>query len=270
MQTLEDEPKTRQQLEQEVAVLTEQLSEAERQRDEFLAMLAHELRNPLAPLRNGLYILGLPEVSPETAARSRAAMERQLRHLIRLVDDLLDASRITSGKIQLRREPLDLTAVAARAADTARPLFAEHGLRFDVELPDRPLLLDADPVRLDQVLANLLQNAAKFTPPGGRVRLAVEGDRTGAVVRVTDSGIGVAPELLPAIFEPFVQADREIDRAQGGLGLGLTLVRRLVEMHGGRVSAASEGPGTGCELVVWLPLRSPAAAAHLPKSAGTA
>jgi signal transduction histidine kinase len=267
MEIQEDERRQRRRLEREVAALHEQLNEAERQRDEFLGMLAHELRNPLAPLRNGLTILGLPGVSPETAARSRAAMERQLRHLIRLVDDLLEASRITSGKIQLRREPLDLAAVAARAAESARPLFAEHDLRFDVDLPGRPLVLSADPERLAQILANLLENAAKFTPPGGHVQLVVEPLDGQAVVRVIDSGIGVPTEILPAIFDPFVQASRAIDRPLGGLGLGLTLVRRLVEMHGGEVSATSRGPGTGCELRILLPL-SGSGGAHLPAPAG--
>lgn len=230
------------------------LRESERRKDEFLAMLAHELRNPLAPVRNALHILKMPEAGVAAVRQARDMMERQVQHLVRLVDDLLDVSRIMRGKIELRKETVDLAAVVGRAVETAQPALDAAGHELSLTLPARPVLLEADVVRLAQVFANLLNNAAKYTEPAGRVWLEAERDGPGAVlVRVRDTGIGITPDLLPHIFEPFVQADRSLARSQGGLGIGLTLVKKLVEMHGGTVTAASAGPGRGSEFGVWLP-----------------
>ncbi|HSN88902.1 MAG TPA: ATP-binding protein [Thermoanaerobaculia bacterium] len=255
----------RRNLERELSRRAERLAEADRRKDEFLAMLAHELRNPLAPIRNALHILGVPDVDPAMARRARETMERQIRHMVRLVDDLLDVSRITRGKVQLRQEKVDLAAAAARAGEAVRHLAEDHGCELIVKVPSTPVLVEADPVRLDQVLWNLLNNAAKFTEPGGRIWLEVEAAGGQAIVRVRDTGVGIPPDLLPNIFEPFVQGNSGLDRAQGGLGIGLTLVRSLVEMHGGRVAASSEGSGRGTELEAFLPQ---VARAELPAPLG--
>jgi signal transduction histidine kinase len=249
---------------------TEQLADADRRKDEFLAMLAHELRNPLAPLRNGLELLALPRQDPEASARTRGLMNRQLGHLVRLVDDLLDVSRITSGKIVLRREPLALADVVATALDLSRPQIEAHGHTLTAALPPEPVLLFADATRLPQVLANLLDNAAKYTDEGGHVSLTAEraGDRL--VLRVRDSGIGMTPEVMAHAFDLFAQATRSLDRAQSGLGVGLTLVRRLVELHGGTVSAHSDGLGRGSEFTVHLPIEPGGVAAAAAASAGRA
>lgn len=240
-------------LERELSRRAERLAEADRRKDEFLAMLAHELRNPLAPIRNALHILGVPDIDPAMARRARETMERQIRHMVRLVDDLLDVSRITRGKVQIRQEEVDLAAAAARAGEAVRHLVEDNGCELIVKVPSTPVLVEADPVRLDQVFWNLLNNAAKFTEPGGRIWLEVEAADGQAIVRVRDTGVGIPPDLLPNIFEPFVQGDSGLDRAQGGLGIGLTLVRSLVEMHGGRVAASSEGSGRGTEFEAFLP-----------------
>lgn len=234
--------------------LYQALRDADRRKDEFLATLAHELRNPLAPIRNSLQVLKMPGVDAGTAGRSRDMMERQVHHLVRLVDDLLDVSRVMRGKIELRRERVDLATVVGRAVETAQPLVDGQGHRLSVSLPPEPLSLDADPVRLAQVVGNLLTNAAKYTEPGGRIE--VNAGRAGdtAVLRVRDTGIGIATAMLPRIFELFVQADHAATKAQGGLGIGLTLVRNLVEMHGGTVEARSDGLGRGSEFVIRLPL----------------
>jgi PAS domain S-box-containing protein len=245
----------RRKLELELSLRAAHLAEADRRKDEFLAMLAHELRNPLAPIRNALHLLGVPGVSPAALQRVREMMERQVRHMVRLVDDLLDVSRITRGKVQLRPEPLEVSTLIERVSEEARPIMDGKGHAFSVLLPAEPLVLDGDPTRLDQVLLNLLQNAAKFTGPGGRIELAASRDGDGVRISVRDTGIGIEPELLPRIFEPFMQADHSLDRSQGGLGVGLTLARSLVEMHGGTLTASSEGPGRGSEFVVWLPIR---------------
>jgi signal transduction histidine kinase len=229
----------------------ELLREQDRRKDEFLAMLAHELRNPLAPIRNAVAIINL---SPDRATRDQARemIERQMNHLVRLVDDLLDVSRITRGKIELRREAVDVADVLRSAVETARPLIDAGGHELAVELPEGPLRLRADPVRLAQVFGNLLNNAAKFTDRG---HITVSARREGgdAVVRVRDDGVGIPAELLPHIFEPFTQADRSLERSGGGLGIGLALARRLVEMHGGTIGAASGGAGRGTEVTVRLP-----------------
>jgi PAS domain S-box-containing protein len=241
-----------------VTDLTEQkehqcLQEVNRRKDEFLAMLAHELRNPLAPIRNALYLMkqGGPEVG--AAEEVRAMMDRQVEHLARLIDDLMDVSRIATGKVELRREPVDLAAVVRRAVETSRPLMSHKGHELTVRLPPDPIRLDADPTRLEQVIDNLLTNAAKYSDPGGRIDLSVRREGDAAVLTFRDTGIGIAAEKLPHIFGLFVQAERRMDRSQGGLGVGLSLVRSLVEMHGGSVTATSEGLGRGSEFVVRLP-----------------
>ncbi len=231
----------------------EQLREADRRKDEFLAMLAHELRNPMAPILNALHLLREQNAGP-TAEEAREVAERQVRHLARLVDDLLDVSRISSGKIQLRTSRLDLVRSVARAVESVRSTIVHRDQELSVSLPDEPILLEADEARLEQVLSNLLNNASKYTEPAGRIAIEAGRDREWAVVRVRDNGVGIAPELLPHVFDLFRQGDRSLDRSQGGLGIGLTLVRRLVELHGGNVSASSDGVGQGSEFVVRLPL----------------
>ena len=231
----------------------EALREADRRKDEFLAMLAHELRNPLAPIRNALQILKIPGADAAVVGRARETMERQVEYMVRLVDDLLDVSRIMRGKIELRREPVELATVVARAVETSRPAIDAEGHELTVSLTPEALWLDGDLVRLAQVVGNLLHNAAKYTERGGKIWLAGERQGDKAVLRVRDTGIGIAPDMLPKIFEMFVQADRRTRNAQGGMGIGLTLVRSLVKMHGGVVEAYSEGPGKGSEFVVMLP-----------------
>ncbi|MBX6313005.1 MAG: response regulator, partial [Isosphaeraceae bacterium] len=241
------------------ARLYREIREADRRKGEFLAMLAHELRNPLAPILNALHIMRLPDVDPEEVNRARDIAERQVRHLARLVDDLLDVSRINSGKIELRKGLTDLREVISRAVEVARPLIEARHHEFSVSLPEDPLPLEADTARLEQILSNLLNNAAKYTEPGGQITLVAERDGGDAVVRIRDTGIGIDPELLPHVFDMFTQADRSLDRSQGGLGIGLTLVRRLVELHGGSVTATSDGLGRGSEFIVRLPALAPGA-----------
>ncbi len=231
----------------------EALREADRRKDEFLAMLSHELRNPLAPIRNGLQVLRAGGLAPAAAA-TLEMMDRQLHHLVRLVDELLDVARLTQGTIRLHKGPVELAEAVARAVEAARPLVEARRHELTVALPPRPLPLEADLPRLAQVFANLLDNAARFTPEGGRLALTAAAEGNEAVVRVRDDGIGIRPEMLPRVFELFAQADQSLDRSSGGLGVGLTLVRSLVEMHGGTVEAHSDGPGTGSEFVVRLPL----------------
>ena len=237
------------------ALLYEKVCEADARKNEFLAMLAHELRNPMAPIRNAVAILRSPDLAAGQRGWGLDVVERQVQQLVRLVDDLLDVSRITSGKIQLKVQPVPVAEVVAAAVETSRPLIEalRHDLMLDVTA--EPLWVRGDFARLTQVLANLLNNAAKYTEPGGRIVLALERCGDDAVVRVTDTGIGIRPESLATIFELFAQVDRTLDRAQGGLGVGLTLVQRLVELHGGNVQASSTGPGQGAEFVVRLPLQ---------------
>jgi signal transduction histidine kinase/CheY-like chemotaxis protein len=238
--------------------LTESLQQSDRHKDEFLAMLAHELRNPLAPIRNGLAILEATGGAGPNAAGVRAMMERQVTHMVRLVDDLLDVSRILRGRIELRPEALDLAEVLARAAETARP--AIDAQRHELTIAVEPgFCVEGDAVRLAQVFANLLNNAAKYTAPGGRVAVTARAEGGRVAVSIRDTGEGIPAELLPKVFDLFTQAQRTLDRSQGGLGLGLTLVRRLVAMHGGSVEAASDGPGRGSEFTVRLPLLAPRA-----------
>ena len=232
----------------------ELLREADRRKDEFLAILAHELRNPLAPIRNSLHILRLTATHDPTAVRVGEIMERQVDHLVRLVDDLLEVSRITRGKIELRKELADIAAIVRSAVETSRPLIDAAGHQLRVSGPEEPLAVEGDPVRLAQVLANLLNNAAKYTEDEGEIWLTVCRDTDHVRISVRDTGMGIAPDVLPRVFDLFMQVDRDTDRSQGGMGIGLALVKSLVEMHGGSVHAHSEGRGRGSEFTVRLPL----------------
>jgi PAS domain S-box-containing protein len=246
------------------ARLYSELRDADRRKDEFLAMLAHELRNPLAPIRNALQVMKMAGASGRDFDRARQITERQLQHMVRLVDDLLDVSRIMRGRIELRKETVDLAQVIAHAVETAHPILDSQGQELILSIPPGPLWLEADPTRLAQVISNLLHNAAKFSERPRRVWLSAElaGDDKGrpeAVLRVKDEGAGIAPQLLPHLFDLFVQGDRSPERAQGGLGIGLTVVRKVIELHGGTVTAHSEGSGKGSEFVVRLPVDEQAA-----------
>jgi signal transduction histidine kinase/ActR/RegA family two-component response regulator len=236
---------------------------ADRRKDEFLATLAHELRNPLAPIRTGLQALARPGGEGAAGTVIRAIMERQLSQMVRLIDDLLDVSRISSGKVVLQRTRVDLRAIAELAIEASQPFIAAGQHDFRADLPDRPVWVDGDESRLSQVIINLLNNAAKYTAEGGRVRLSLSSDHERALVRVQDNGVGIPPEMLDEIFDMFTQVNRTLDRSQGGLGIGLSLVRRLTEMHGGEVTADSQGLGDGSTFTVRLPLmdaaQSPAA-----------
>ncbi len=231
-----------------------ELAETDARKNEFLAVLGHELRNPLAPIRNALRIMKHRGPDDPDHSWARDVVEHQLTQLKQLVDDLLEVSRVNSGKVRLDREPVDVATIVAFAVETSRPTIDSHRHRLSIALPPKPVIVEADPNRLAQVLTNLLNNAAKYTEDGGQIRLAVarEGDRV--VLRVRDNGVGIPPEMLPRIFELFAQADQALDRSQGGLGLGLTLVRSLVELHGGSVEAHSEGTGRGSEFIVRLPV----------------
>ncbi|HYB99188.1 MAG TPA: response regulator [Candidatus Limnocylindrales bacterium] len=233
--------------------MAEQLRLADRRKDEFLALLAHELRNPLAPVRNAVAIMRMKETDDPDLLWCRDVIERQANQLTRLVDDLLDVSRITQGKIKLRLEPLDLAAVVGSAVEMSRPVIDALKHEISVRIPDHPIPLEGDSARLTQVIANLLNNAAKYQNENGRIELKVEVRDRMAIITVRDWGIGIAPEMMPQVFELFTQGERGLDRAQGGLGIGLSLVKNLVEMHGGRVSVVSEGSGRGSTFTVWLP-----------------
>lgn len=228
--------------------------EANRLKDEFLAMLAHELRNPLAPILNAVELMRLQGLPDPGLEQARDVIERQTQHLSRLVDDLLDVSRITRGKIELRKTDVDLADVVADAVTASQHHIQKRNHQLEVSLPSEPLYVEADPTRLSQVMTNLLKNAAKFTEPGGRIELTATCEGNSAVIAIRDTGIGIAPQLLPRIFDLFVQADHSLARVQGGLGIGLTLVRTLVELHGGSVTAHSSGLGQGSEFIVRLPL----------------
>jgi signal transduction histidine kinase len=269
-------------LESELRQRAQELAEADEQKDQFLAMLAHELRNPLAPIRNATYLLKQLGPAETRLERAREIIDRQVGYLARQLDDLLDVSRITRGRIELRPERLDLVRLVRDVVEDTRGVIAEAGLTLTLELPEEPIWLAGDPTRLAQIVGNLLGNAAKFTPPGGAVgvqafrRSGVQDQTTlplnaeYAVVTVTDTGIGIEPEMLPRVFETFAQADRTLDRSRGGLGLGLALVKGLVELHGGQVGARSAGTGHGAEFTVLLPLASvPAVAEESPRRFGS-
>jgi signal transduction histidine kinase len=231
----------------------EALRIANRRKDEFLAMLAHELRNPLAPMRNALEMLKRPGAETPAAKDAREMMERQLRQMVRLVDDLLDVSRITTGKLALHTQIVPLQNVIESAIDTSRPLIDRRRHVLTRAVPSEPLLVDADPTRLAQVFSNLLNNAANYTNEGGRIELRVESDALEIIVAIRDNGIGIASDMLGTVFRMFAQADASLERVQGGLGVGLTLARHLVELHHGSIEAKSEGVGRGSEFVVRLP-----------------
>ena len=235
------------------ARLYEQLRAEDRRKDEFLATLAHELRNPLAPIRTGLALLRMSR-DEDALEKTRQIMERQLGHMVRLVDDLLDLSRVTRGRVQLERERVDLWSIVGAALETSRPALDAAGLQLVVRLPPEPVVLDADRTRLAQVLSNLLNNAAKFTETGGSVEIDAIQEGASVLVRVTDTGVGIPRDMLGHVFEMFAQVGGSVARSQGGLGIGLTLVKRLVELHGGQVWAESDGPGEGSSFVLRLPV----------------
>jgi PAS domain S-box-containing protein len=240
-------------------IQAEALSDLHRRKDEFLAMLSHELRNPLAPIMNAVQLLRSQQGNESSMQQhARTIIERQVGQLAHLVDDLLEVSRVTTGRIHLQQELLDLRAVVERAVETVRPLIGRHQHILTVRLPPEPVWLNGDALRLEQVVVNLLNNAAKYSQDKGAIWLGLQQDRDEAVLRVRDAGVGIAPEVLPRIFDLFTQAERSLDRSQGGLGIGLTLVRQLTNLHGGRVEASSV-LGQGSEFVVRLPVvRTPA------------
>ncbi|HZU34709.1 MAG TPA: ATP-binding protein, partial [Gemmataceae bacterium] len=243
----------------------EALRQADRRKDEFLAILAHELRNPLAPLRNAIDFLRRKGTADPAVHWAHDVVERQVQHLTRLVDDLLDVSRFNRGKINLQMEPVALAAVVAHAVEISRPLIDARKHALEISLPEAALHVEGDLTRLAQALSNLLINAAKYTDEGGRLNLSVETSGSEVALRVQDTGIGIPAHMLPHIFEMFTQVPGTIRRSGGGLGLGLTLVRQLVEMHGGRVEAHSKGPGCGSEFVIYLPLVRPASPPQAPE-----
>ncbi len=243
----------RKQSEEALRRLAADLSDSDRRKDEFLATLAHELRNPLAPIRNGLQVLELTNNCGEEAEQTRKMMERQLAQMIRLVDDLMDVSRISTGKVELQKKSLHLSEVINSAVETSRSLLEQMRHELTITLPEFPIVVEADFTRLAQVFLNLLNNAAKYSEPGSQIRITVERQASEVVVLVQDTGVGIASDQLPRIFDMFSQVDRSLEKSQGGLGIGLSLVRRLVELHGGSVEAKSEGFGKGSEFVVRLP-----------------
>ncbi|CAN7226735.1 ATP-binding protein [Pseudoduganella sp. LjRoot289] len=261
-QTLEHEMTVRQGAERALLL-------ADRRKDEFLATLAHELRNPLAPIRTGLDILRISVEDRAAGDKARAIMERQLKQMVRLVDDLLDVSRINTGKLAIQREQVELHAVVGDALELVRPYVAALGHSLAVELPTAPVYLDGDATRLAQVLSNLLNNAAKYTDRGGELSLRAALEDGQLRIRVRDNGIGIAPDMLGAIFEMFVQADTSLERSTAGLGVGLSLAKKLAELHGGGITAASGGPGLGSEFTVSLPVvAAPAAPQAVPAGTG--
>lgn len=253
----EAEIRKRRELEEQLKNRATELLRADRSKDDFLATLAHELRNPLAPICNALHLLKVAGNNGSDSQWARDMIERQVRQMVRLVDDLLDISRIARGKLQVRKGPVQLGPLIASAVEISRPLLEQRRHQLTVTLPTEPVWLEADESRLIQVVVNLLNNAAKYTEDGGRITLTGQCEGSGLVLRIRDTGVGISPEMLPRIFERFVQVERSLNRSHGGLGIGLTLVRTLVEIHGGKVEAHSEGPGQGSEFIVRLPLGSP-------------
>jgi CheY-like chemotaxis protein/nitrogen-specific signal transduction histidine kinase len=247
-------PSAWEQAEKELLARIAELTRVNQRKDEFLAFLAHELRSPLAPIRNALVLLSMGDTDAESAEHARQIMERQVEQMVRLVDDLLDVSRIMSHKLELRKEPVELVTVVNRAVETAQPAIYAKAHELTISLPPEPVWLEADPIRLAQAITNVLNNAAKYTEPGGHIWLAAEQQGDHVAIRVRDNGIGIGNELLPRVFDLFAQAETSIDRSQGGLGIGLTLVKTLVELHGGNVEAASGGPHRGSEFTLRLPV----------------
>jgi signal transduction histidine kinase/CheY-like chemotaxis protein len=246
------------------------LRDQDRRKDEYLAILSHELRNPLAPIRSAVFLLERADPASEGARRAREVIARQVGHLARMVDDLLDVSRIARGTIELRRTRVDLAELVRRTAEDHAPLLAAGGIALEVELPDGPVPVDGDSTRLDQALGNLLHNSGKFTARGGRVTIRLSAGEGQAELRVRDTGVGIEPAILGRVFEPFVQEERSLARSHGGLGLGLPLVKGLVELHGGSIEARSAGAGSGAEMVIRLPLAEAPAAAGPEAEAGAA
>ena len=233
------------------------LRQADRRKDQFLATLAHELRNPLAPMMTAVHLLKNAEANGRSSERALATLDRQLHHMVRLIDDLLDFSRITRGQIALRRERVAVADVIAAAVETSRPEVEQRQHRLQVEVPDKPLWLDVDSVRISQAVSNLLTNAARYMHPGGDVRLSVTEDGVEIVVSVADSGFGIAPDLISDVFEMFVRGKDSATAAPGGLGIGLTLAKTFVEMHGGSIAVSSEGPDQGSQFTIRLPRSLP-------------
>jgi signal transduction histidine kinase len=238
---------------EELARVNDALREADQRKDAFLATLAHELRNPLAPIRNALEIMRVASSSPEAIDRARDIVERQVGQMVRLINDLLDVSRITRGKLSLKMESVAIGEVIETAVETSRPLLGEAGLSLQLQLGDKALRVEGDRLRLAQVFANLLNNAAKYTEAGGKVNVSAKREDRQVVVRVRDTGVGIPKDVLPRVFELFTQVDRTLNRSQGGLGIGLALVKQIISLHGGQVSAHSDGVGKGAEFVVRLP-----------------
>ncbi|HEX9049419.1 MAG TPA: ATP-binding protein [Anaeromyxobacter sp.] len=254
----------------ELRVQDERLLDADRRKDDFLAVLSHELRNPLAPIVSGLEILHRADPASDAARRARAVIDRQVKHLVRLVDDLLDVTRITRGKVSLRRTRVELGGLVRHVCEDNAATLTQREVSLDVAAPPEPLWVDADPARIAQIVGNLLQNAAKFTAAGGRVSVAVEAGEARARVRVRDTGVGIPAHVLPKLFQPFMQAESSLARTSGGLGLGLALVKGLAELHGGTARAESAGEGRGSEFTVELPLRFEASAAAGPAGSARA
>lgn len=245
-------------------------NEADRRKDEFLATLAHELRNPLAPIRNSLQLLRLSGELGPSLAPVHEIMERQVNHMVRLIDDLLDVSRIARGKVQLRLETVELTTIVAEAVEILRPQIDAMGQQLALSVPAEPMFLEADPVRLLQIIGNLLHNASKYTNAGGHIWFKARREEAEAIISIRDTGVGIPAPMLPRVFEMFAQADRSLTRAQGGLGIGLTLVKSFVEMHRGRIEARSDGPNQGSEFVVRLPLVADSQGRSISTSQGSA
>ena len=263
----------RKQMERRIHEQAKELADAGRRKDEFMAMLSHELRNPMAPIYNALHLIGQEGTENDLQREARGVIERQVRHLSRLVDDLLEVSRITMGRIQLHPERVDLNGIVQTAVERLRPQIDRHEQELTVRLSDQIVWLDADATRLEQVIGNLLGNASKYNNPHGKIWISVESQDHQAIVRVKDNGIGMVAELLPNIFDMFTQADKSLDRSEGGLGIGLSLVKSLVELHGGTVEAQSDGIGQGSEFIVRLPMATEtqvpeeSAPAHFPREA---
>jgi PAS domain S-box-containing protein len=259
----------RKQLEESLRQQAEALKEADERKNVFLATLAHELRNPLAPILNAVEVLHLLDPANASVFKAREVIDRQVKLLSRIVDDLLDISRIAQGKLELRLARVDLAALVAQAIATSGPLIESRQHEFSVSLPTEPLWLEVDPARLVQIIANLLNNSAKYTNPGGKIWLRGEREGKESVISVTDTGVGIAPEMLGRIFDLFTQVDSSHERAQGGLGIGLTLVRKLVNLHGGRVIARSDGHGRGSKFIIRLPALSAPNPEDRPRQADT-